>query len=149
MKLLHILIILMLVSSTSMGVVNKLPLGLLNLTQDFNSQLNGVTAGTANLDAANMQQVWLRMNKSGDTMSGPLAMGSQKVTGVANGTAAQDAVTYSQLRDGTGKGAYTSILYKSGSNYVVEDLKGTIIYSGTSGSTAGQYCINQIGRAHV
>jgi hypothetical protein len=35
---------------------------------------------------------------SGDTMSGALAMGTNKITGVGNGTAAQDVVTYSQLQ---------------------------------------------------
>lgn len=40
---------------------------------------------------------WTKLNKTGDTMSGALAMGANKVTGVANGTAAQDGVTYSQL----------------------------------------------------
>lgn len=46
---------------------------------------------------ASTSDLWDKVNKSGDTMSGPLAMGTQKITGVGNGTAAQDAVTYSQL----------------------------------------------------
>lgn len=42
--------------------------------------------------------LWTKINKSGDTMSGVLAMGSNKITGVANGTAAQDSVALSQLQ---------------------------------------------------
>lgn len=38
------------------------------------------------------------LNKSGDTMGGILAMGNNKITGLGNGTAAQDAVTLSQLQ---------------------------------------------------
>ena len=39
----------------------------------------------------------LKVNKSGDTMSGPLAMGAQKITGLGNSTLVQDATTRSQM----------------------------------------------------
>lgn len=38
-----------------------------------------------------------RVKKTGDTMSGPLAMGTNKITGLANGVAASDAATVGQL----------------------------------------------------
>ena len=38
-----------------------------------------------------------KLNKAGDTMSGNLAMGSNKITGLANGTANGDAVNFGQL----------------------------------------------------
>jgi hypothetical protein len=50
-------------------------------------------AGTTTGDAARIDQVWLRVNKSGDTMSGPIAMGSQKITGLGTGTSSGDACT--------------------------------------------------------
>ncbi len=39
----------------------------------------------------------LNVLKSGDTMSGPLAMGANKITGLADGSNPQDAVTKAQL----------------------------------------------------
>lgn len=42
----------------------------------------------------------LRVAKTGDAMTGPLAMGSNKITGLANGTNAGDAVNFSQLAGG-------------------------------------------------
>lgn len=50
-----------------------------------------IPAGTTSAGAANMAQLWSRVNKSGDTMSGALAMGSQKITGLAAGTTTNDA----------------------------------------------------------
>lgn len=38
-----------------------------------------------------------KLDKAGDTMSGNLAMGSNKITGLANGTANADAVNFGQL----------------------------------------------------
>ena len=40
----------------------------------------------------------LKVSKSGDTMSGELAMGTNKITGLANGTNPADAINYSQLQ---------------------------------------------------
>lgn len=45
----------------------------------------------------------LRVLKAGDTMSGPLAMGANKITGLADGSNAQDAVTKSQLDASTSR----------------------------------------------
>jgi len=42
-------------------------------------------------------QVTNALDKTGDTMSGELAMGTSKITGVGDGTSAQDAVTKTQL----------------------------------------------------
>jgi hypothetical protein len=39
----------------------------------------------------------LRVAKTGDTMTGPLAMGSNKITGLSNGTNPGDAINYGQL----------------------------------------------------
>ena len=46
-------------------------------------------------DVVDVSDVWV--NTSGDTMTGVLDMGANKITGLSNGTAAQDAVTKSQL----------------------------------------------------
>ncbi len=53
-----------------------------------------VTATSGDYTAA---QVTNALDKTGDTMSGDLAMGTNKLTGVGDGTDAQDAVTKTQL----------------------------------------------------
>ena len=53
-----------------------------------------VTATSGDYTAA---QVTNALDKTGDTMSGALAMGTNKLTGVGDGTDAQDAVTKTQL----------------------------------------------------
>ena len=54
---------------------------------------------------------------TGDTMSGNLSMGSHYITGLGNGSAAQDAVTYSQLQaiSGTMTGDYVPYSGATGS----------------------------------
>ena len=53
-----------------------------------------VTATSGDYTAA---QVTNALDKTGDSMSGALAMGTNKITGVGDGTDAQDAVTKTQL----------------------------------------------------
>jgi hypothetical protein len=55
------------------------------------SNLDSEAAARAAADA-------LKLNLSGGTMSGPIAMGGSKVTGLANGTAPSDAVNLAQLQ---------------------------------------------------
>ena len=54
-------------------------------------------AGNNSAKIATTAYADLKVAKAGDTMSGALAMGSNKITGLANGTAATDAVALGQL----------------------------------------------------
>jgi len=71
------------------------------LTVDSNGRLTAVTT-TPPLDAT-------KLPLSGGTMSGAIAMGSSKITGLADGTAAQDAVAFGQLPTDSGWIAFTYI----------------------------------------
>lgn len=64
------------------------------------------TANTANATAnAASAAVTSKLSKAGDTMSGVLAMGANKITGVANPTAAQDAATKTYVDNFVGQTA--------------------------------------------
>jgi len=73
---------------TSMAFV-KADVGLGNVdnTSDVNKPVSTAQAAANNL----------RVLKSGDSMTGPLSMGANKVTDLANGSNAQDAVSFSQM----------------------------------------------------
>ena len=66
-----------------------------------------VTASNAAVATANAASAAVtgKLNKAGDTMSGVLAMGANKVTGVANPTAAQDAATKTYVDNFVGQTA--------------------------------------------
>lgn len=53
--------------------------------------------GTASGHAVNKGQLDQKVSKSGDTMSGPLAMGGQKITGLGAATNPGDALRFEQL----------------------------------------------------
>nr|DAH41469.1 MAG TPA: Phosphodiester glycosidase [Caudoviricetes sp.] len=60
----------------------------------------GLTTRMSAVETKNTQQdteIAKKLNKSGDTMSGVLNMGNNKITALSNGTANTDAVNYSQL----------------------------------------------------
>ncbi len=78
------------------------------------------------------------------TAAVPLAMGANKITGLAAGTIAGDAVRYEQLT-GVYSSIYSSLVYIIGINYITIDYAGTQLYSGTSASTAIQTAINNAG----
>jgi hypothetical protein len=131
---------------------NKQGLGSLNWSQNVNSKVHGVTAGTAYGDATNVGQGWAKLNKTGDTlgattMSGALAFGTNKATGLGNGTAAQDAITFSQLkllmRD--------VIVYKDGSSVKALYKNGTIASGtfGTDDTTIIQGALNNGGDVYL
>ena len=73
----------------------------------FESRINTLETNVAELttrmtavETKNTQQdteIAKKLNKSGDTMSGVLNMGNNKITALSNGTANTDAVNYSQL----------------------------------------------------
>jgi len=67
-----------------------------SLKQLDNDLLTEVTNRT-NGDATNAGNIALKVSKAGDSMTGALAMGTNKITGLGNGTNAQDAVTKAQL----------------------------------------------------
>jgi len=67
-----------------------------NLNAGTNRVIN-VVDPTGAQDAATKAYADLKVAKAGDTMSGNLAMGANKITGLANGTLANDAVNYAQL----------------------------------------------------
>ena len=111
------------------------------------------------------------LQKSGGTMSGDIAMGSNKITGLADGTNAQDAVTVSQLSSAVStntaffrgsyatKAALTAVSWQttnsSGDNYVTNNDYAVVLadesksgecwrYTYTTGSGwAAQYRINE------
>ena len=73
--------------TTSIGSVTAAEIGYLaGVTSGIQSQIGSVS-GVANA----------ALPKAGGTMSGPIAMGSQKITGLANGTVTNDAVNFGQL----------------------------------------------------
>lgn len=60
----------------------------------------GLTTRMSAVETKNTQQdteIAKKLNKSGDTMSGVLNMGNNKITALSNGTASTDAVNYGQL----------------------------------------------------
>ena len=73
----------------------------------FESRINtletnvaGLTTRMTAVETKNTQQdteIAKKLNKSGDTMSGVLNMGNNKITALSNGTANTDAVNYGQL----------------------------------------------------
>ena len=73
----------------------------------FESRINtletnvaGLTTRMTAVETKNTQQdteIAKKLNKSGDTMSGVLNMGNNKITALSNGTASTDAVNYGQL----------------------------------------------------
>lgn len=67
-----------------------------SLKQLDNDLLTEVTNRT-NGDNTNAANIALKVSKAGDNMTGALAMGTNKITGLGNGTNAQDAVTKAQL----------------------------------------------------
>ena len=80
-----------------MGDTNKIT-KLANGTADTDAAtLKQVTDGDAAVTSAFEAADTAKVDKAGDTMSGDLAMGGQKITGLANGVAAQDAATVAQL----------------------------------------------------
>lgn len=65
-------------------------------------------AGTTNWYDAIAVSLVNKLSLAGGTMSGALAMGSQKITGLANGTASTDAAAFGQLGYRTGTQGATS-----------------------------------------
>lgn len=68
------------------STVTTTTLAFLDATSSVQTQLNSIST------VANAA-----LPKAGGTMSGPIAMGANKITGMADGTAAQDATTVNQL----------------------------------------------------
>ena len=66
--------------------VSATTLAFLDATSSVQTQINA-TVAVANA----------ALPKTGGTMSGPIAMGSNKITGLANGSSPQDAVAFSQI----------------------------------------------------
>lgn len=66
----------------------------------------GTTAGT--VAAGNDSRITGALQTTGGTMSGAIAMGTSKITGLGNGSAAQDAAAFGQIPTaGTGSTNYT------------------------------------------
>ncbi len=73
------------------------------LAQEITDRIGGDNAVRAEFGAADVAlqvQIDARVKKSGDSMTGDLAMGGNKVSGIANGTDAADAVNKGQLDAG-------------------------------------------------
>jgi len=74
----------------STPMASSLPMG--------NNKITGLLAGTAPQDGVNFTQLDTKVNKAGDTMTGPLNMGSQLITNLANPTAETDAINLQTAR---------------------------------------------------
>lgn len=64
------------------------------------TNVSSLTSRMTAVETKNTQQdteIAKKLNKSGDTMSGVLNMGNNKITALSNGTASTDAVNYGQL----------------------------------------------------
>lgn len=91
--------------------------------------------GEAYVDDTTTSRVQLKdttkVSKSGDTMSGPLSMGSNKITNVATPTADTDAANLGAVKSETAKMKYTG-----GTAITVDDSDKTISHNniGTAGS---------------
>lgn len=91
--------------------------------------------GEAYVDDTSTSRVQLKdttkVSKSGDTMSGPLNMGSNKITAVSTPTADTDAANYGSVKSEIKKNQYTS-----GTAITVDNDEHTISHSavGTAGS---------------
>lgn len=91
--------------------------------------------GEAYVDDTTTSRVQLKdttkVSKSGDTMSGPLNMGSNKITNVATPTADSDAANLGSVKSETAK-----IKYTGGTAITVDDSDKTISHNniGTAGS---------------
>lgn len=83
-----------------LGLINQNKDDIAQEIVDRTAQGVAIRAEFAAADAALQLDVDSRVKKSGDTMSGDLAMGGNKVSGVANGTANADAVNKGQLDAG-------------------------------------------------
>ena len=77
-----------------------------NIAMSGTQKLTGLAAGSTAGDSVRYEQVLLL---SGGTMSGNIAMGSNKITGLANATGTGEAITFNQLA-GTGAGAGASLV---------------------------------------
>lgn len=110
----------------------------INWSQDINSQINGVTAGTSSLDVPNMVQAWEKINKT-DSSPYPISVfkfdgnpiaawnnGSILYSG-SDETAAMDAayakggeiVVYDEMRINTSGSAISNMVVRSG-NYLAK-----------------------------
>lgn len=78
------------------------------LNMGTTNKITNLAAGTVSTDAVNKGQLdavdtaringdALKVNKAGDSMTGALAMGTNKITGLADGTLTADAVNFGQL----------------------------------------------------
>jgi hypothetical protein len=70
---------------------------------------------------------WLNnlLQLAGGTMSGAIAMGSNKITGLANGSSAQDAAAFGQIAGNPGVNTQTLTPSVSGSGSLTEYLNGS------------------------
>ena len=75
------------------------------------SQDASIRAEFAAVDTALQTQIDGKVSKSGDTMSGVLNMGNNKIVDVANGVNTKDAVNKGQLDAGLGYTAHLTVYY--------------------------------------
>lgn len=104
---------------------NKVPGRLLIATDTGEAYVDDTTTNRVQLKDTT------KVSKSGDTMSGPLNMGSNKITNVATPTADSDAANLGSVKSETAKVKYTG-----GTAITVDDSDKTISHNniGTAGS---------------
>ena len=108
---------------------------------DRASQGSAIRGEFAAADAAIQLQVDARVKKSGDSMTGELAMGGNKVSGVANGTAGTDAVNKGQMDAGLAAqhiSQFTTDDLAEGSNLYFTDARARASVSMTDVSGEGK-----------
>jgi len=98
----------------TVSVAGTLPTGLVVAPGDTVRALIDTPGNTqANWAIAENNIGYAPVNKSGDTMSGPLAMGGHKVTGLAEATNPGEAVRYEQLPAAPTISGTPDLLYKT------------------------------------
>ena len=119
--------------------------GLAQEITDRAAQGAAIRGEFATADAALQTQINGKVSKSGDTMSGALSMGGNKVTAVANGTDLQDAVNKGQLDAGLAAqhiSQFTTTDVEEGDNLYFTDARSRASVSVTDVSGEGKVSYN-------
>lgn len=112
------------------------PSGFISISATTSAQVGYLSTTTSDVQV----QIDGKVSKTGDTMSGALAMGNNKITGLANGTNANDAINLSQLQS-----AQAGVDFQPDVNDVVANATTTAPGTGLPAASAGQRYILQSG----
>ncbi|MCK9570414.1 hypothetical protein M0R72_15815 [Candidatus Pacearchaeota archaeon] len=131
MKLLTILAIALLIGGALAAEPKINPGRDINWSKNINSQINGVTAGTSSLDAANMAQAWEKANKTDAVLKADI------------GTYISGTSGYLPKFTGTNMLAGNSPLYTDGTNVGINtttlEPTFTLVTGAANGTASGDY----------